>query len=123
MRIDPIIPHVNDQPQKLIKTLADIGVKHVTCSTYKAKPDNWSSLIQALPKVMEQLKPLYFAGGRKSRRQRTVAKRITAINFSKAVRDLALAHGLQFGVCREGLAWLNTAACDGSWLMPKAKED
>jgi hypothetical protein len=26
---------------------------------------------------------------------------------------------LQFGVCREGLTGLSTAACDGSWLMPK----
>jgi hypothetical protein len=32
---------------------------------------------------------------------------------------LALANGMKFGVCREGLAQLNTAACDGSWLMPK----
>ena len=28
---------------------------------------------------------------------------------------------MKFGVCREGLAQLNTATCDGSWLMPKAK--
>jgi hypothetical protein len=24
---------------------------------------------------------------------------------------------MQFGVCREGLAELNTMACDGSWLL------
>ncbi len=40
VRIDPIIPYVNDQPQKLIKTLAAMGVKHITSSTYKVKPDN-----------------------------------------------------------------------------------
>ena len=38
----------------------------------------------------------------------------------KSVRDMAEAEGMKFGVCREGLAQLNTAPCDGSWLMPKA---
>lgn len=36
----------------------------------------------------------------------------------KNIRDYAVANGLKFGVCRESLAELNTAACDGSWLMP-----
>jgi hypothetical protein len=39
----------------------------------------------------------------------------------KSVRDLAVANDMKFGVCREGLPELNTASCDGSWLMPKAK--
>jgi len=38
VRVDPIIPFVNDNPEKLIATLAIMGVKHVTTSTYKAKP-------------------------------------------------------------------------------------
>jgi DNA repair photolyase len=120
VRIDPIIPSVNDQPQKLIATLAGIGVKHVTCSTYKAKADNWMRLSQALPKVMEQLKPLYFQEGERIGGS-ALLPRDYRFKILKAVRDVALAHGLQFGVCREGLAQLNTAACDGSWLMPKAK--
>jgi len=120
VRIDPIIPSVNDQPQKLIATLAGIGVKHVTCSTYKAKADNWMRLSQALPKVMEQLKPLYFNEGERIGGS-ALLPRDYRFKILKGVRDVALAHGLQFGVCREGLAQLNTAACDGSWLMPKAK--
>jgi DNA repair photolyase len=122
VRIDPIIPHINDHPQKLIKTLADIGVKHITCSTYKAKPDNWSRLSQALPKVMEKLKPLYFLEGEKVGGSALLPSEYR-YKLLKAVRESALACGLQFGVCREGLHGLSTAACDGSWLMPKAKED
>jgi DNA repair photolyase len=118
VRIDPIIPHVNDQPKKLIKTLADIGVKHVTCSTYKAKPDNWARLSQALPKVMEQLKPLYFQKGEKVGGSALLPADYR-FRLLKGVRDTALVQGLQFGVCREGLHGLNTATCDGSWLMPK----
>ncbi len=120
VRIDPIIPLVNDQPQKLIADLASIGVKHLTCSTYKAKPDNWMRLAQAMPKVAEKLKPLYFQQGEKIGGNTLLSKELR-FRLLKGVRDLAVANNMKFGVCREGLAELNTAPCDGSWLMPKDK--
>ena len=120
VRIDPIIPLVNDQPQKLIAALASIGVKHLTCSTYKAKPDNWMRLAQAMPTVAEKLKPLYFQQGEKIGGNTLLPKELR-FRLLKSVRDLATANGMKFGVCREGLAELNTAPCDGSWLMPKDK--
>ena len=118
VRIDPIIPTLNDQPQKLITELANIGVKHITCSTYKAKADNWMRLTQAMPKIAETLKPLYFQQGEKIGGSTLLPKEFR-FKLLKGVRDLALEKGMRFGVCREGLAQLNTAACDGSWLMPK----
>ena len=118
VRIDPVIPTLNDQPQKLIAELANIGVKHITCSTYKAKADNWMRLTQAMPKVAETLKPLYFQQGEKIGGSTLLPKEFR-FKLLKGVRDLALEKGMRFGVCREGLAQLNTAACDGSWLMPK----
>ena len=120
VRIDPIIPFVNDQPQKLIAALASIGVKHLTCSTYKAKPDNWMRLAQAMPKVAENLKPLYFQQGEKIGGNTLLPKEFR-FRLLKSVRDLAVANNMKFGVCREGLPELNTAPCDGSWLMPKDK--
>jgi DNA repair photolyase len=87
VRIDPVIPFVNDQPKKLVATLASIGVKHVTTSTYKVKPGN------------------------------TLLPRDLRFTLMKSIRDLTAANGMQFGVCREGLVQLNTAACDGSWLL------
>jgi DNA repair photolyase len=120
VRIDPVIPFVNDQPQELIAYLASIGVKHLTCSTYKAKPDNWMRLIQAMPEVAEKLKPLYFQQGEKIGGNTLLPKELR-FKLLKNMRDLAVAQGMKFGVCREGLAGLNTAPCDGSWLMPKAK--
>ena len=118
VRIDPIIPLVNDQPPKLIADLASIGVKHLTCSTYKAKPDNWMRLAQAMPKVAEKLKPLYFQQGEKIGGNTLLSKELR-FRLLKGIRDLAVANNMKFGVCREGLAELNTAPCDGSWLMPK----
>jgi DNA repair photolyase len=120
VRIDPIIPMVNDQPQKLIATLTCIGVKHITCSTYKAKADNWMRLTVAMPQVAEKLKPLYFVQGEKIGGSALLPKELR-YKILKGIRDLAGANGLKFGVCREGLAQLNTATCDGSWLMPKSK--
>jgi DNA repair photolyase len=121
IRIDPLIPHINDQPQKLIKTLANIGIKHITCSTYKAKPDNWNRLCQALPKVMEQLKPLYFGEGEKVGGSVLLPGEYRYKLF-KDIRATVLAQGMQFGVCREALHGLSTATCDGSWLMPKRSD-
>ncbi|MCW4004659.1 MAG: radical SAM protein [Candidatus Bathyarchaeota archaeon] len=121
VRIDPIIPMLNDEPQKLISELASIGVKHLTCSTYKAKPDNWMRLTKTLPQTVEKLKPLYFQQGERVGGSTLLPKEFR-YKLLKSIRDLALANGMQFGVCREGLNQLNTAACDGSWLMPNDKE-
>jgi len=121
VRLDPIIPTVNDQPQKLIAEIASIGVKHLTCSTYKAKPDNWLRLTKTLPQIVEKLKPLYFQQGERVGGSMLLPKEFR-YKLLKSIRDLAVANGMQFGVCREGLSQLNTAACDGSWLMPNDKE-
>jgi len=116
VRIDPVIPLVNDQPEKLVAALAGIGVKHVTSSTYKIKPDNWRRFSATMPAVAEKLKPLYFKQGEKIGGN-TLLPRDLRFKLMKNIRDLAIANGMQFGVCREGLARLNTAACDGSWLL------
>ncbi|HLN88798.1 MAG TPA: radical SAM protein [Candidatus Binatia bacterium] len=121
VRIDPIIPSVNDRPQKLIAEIADIGVKHITCSTYKAKPDNWNRLTKAIPQLAEKLKPLYFVQGEKIGGGALLPREFR-FRILKRMRDLAEVNGLKFGVCREGFPQLNTEACDGSWQMPKAKE-
>ena len=119
VRIDPIIPLVNDHPQKLISDLASIGVKHLTCSTYKAKADNWMRLTKAMPTVTEKLKTLYFQKGERIGGSTLLPKDLR-YKLLKEIRDLAVANGIKFGVCREGLAQLNTAACDGCWLLPNA---
>lgn len=117
VRIDPIIPFVNDEPRKLIGKLADIGVRHITSSTYKPKPDNWRRLSVALPKIAEKIAPLYFQQGERVGGSILLAKDLRFQLLSK-VRDLAAAKGMTFGACREGLRNLNTAVCDGSWLIP-----
>jgi DNA repair photolyase len=116
VRIDPVIPFVNDHPERLISTLASIGVKHVTSSTYKIKPDNWRRFSAVMPGAAEKLKPLYFKLGEKIGGN-TLLPRNLRFKLMKKIRDLTTTNGMKFGVCREDLSRLNTAACDGSWLL------
>jgi DNA repair photolyase len=118
VRIDPIIPFVNENPKKLVASLASMGVKHVTTSTYKAKPDNWRRLALALPEVAEKLKPLYFRNGEKKEGY-TLLPRELRFKLLKNIRELAIKYEMKIGVCRENLSQLNTATCDGSWLLSK----
>jgi DNA repair photolyase len=118
VRIDPVIPFVNDNPKSLIATLAAIGVKHVTSSTYKMKRDNWQRFADAMPATAEKLKPLYFEQGEKTGGY-TLLPKTLRLKLMNTVRTIAMENGMRFGVCRENLSHLNTAACDGSWLMPK----
>lgn len=117
VRIDPVIPFVNDNPKSLIATLASIGVKHVTSSTYKIKRDNWQRFAVAMPVTAEKLKSLYFDEGEKVGGYTFLAKSLR-LKLMSTVRSVAMEKGLKFGVCRENLSQLNTAPCDGSWLLP-----
>ncbi|MEM3443133.1 MAG: radical SAM protein [Candidatus Bathyarchaeia archaeon] len=116
IRIDPIIPFVNDNQENLIRTLSSIGIRHITVSTYKVKPDNWQRLSIALPKAAEKLKSLYFANGEKIGRYVYLPKSLR-LEIIEKMRLTAEKYGIKFGACREGLSHLNTASCDGSWLL------
>jgi DNA repair photolyase len=117
IRIDPIIPYINDNPQRLIRVLADLGVKHITSSTYKAKPDNWRRLSAAMPCVAERIKPLYFERCEKIGGYSCLPRQLRS-ELMQTVATLAKKHGIAFGTCREQLSHLNTGKCDGSWLFP-----
>jgi len=121
VRIDPIIPTLNDNPAELLTILAELGVKHITSSTYKVKTDNWMRLTQALPEIAEKLYSLYFKEGETVAGNKLLPRE-SRFKLMKKIRDFAEKKDMRFGVCREGLPELNTAQCDGSWLMPKAKE-
>ncbi|MGB9960565.1 MAG: SPL family radical SAM protein [Candidatus Bathyarchaeales archaeon] len=116
VRIDPIIPYVNENPESLVEKLAVLGVRHITCSTYKVKMDNWQRLNLALPEIAEKLKPLYFEKGEKIGRYIYLPKNLR-LKLTEDLAKQAKKHGLKFATCREGLKGLNTATCDGSWLI------
>ncbi|MEM2937401.1 MAG: radical SAM protein [Candidatus Bathyarchaeia archaeon] len=116
VRIDPIIPYVNDNPESLVEKLASVGVKQITCSTYKVKMDNWQRINLALPEIAEKLKPLYFENGERIGRYLYLPRDLR-LKLMENLAFMAKKYGLRFGVCREGFSYLNTAVCDGSWLL------
>lgn len=116
VRVDPIIPFVNDDPEALISKLASVGVKHVTSSTLKIRPGNWRRFRTALPKTAERIEALYFRMGEKIGNC-IYLPRDLRFQLLKKVGCSAQKHGMKFGTCREGLSCLNNATCDGSWLL------
>jgi DNA repair photolyase len=115
VRIDPVIPFLNDDLDALVETVADLGALHVTSSTYKVKPDNWKRFSTTFPQVAEKLKPLYFSEGERVGRSTYLPKTLR-FGLMKKAKELAENCNLKFGCCREGFN-LNSAVCDGSWTI------
>ena len=115
VRIDPIIPTINDNEkdfEKLVSTLADAGVRQVTIATVKPVRGFFSSLRQTWLEVYERLNSIYSDGkwtlGYKYLHEE---KRLKIL---ERLRPIVLKHGLHFASCREGLQQYNTTLCDGS---------
>lgn len=116
VRIDPVIPFLNDNHNELIKTLASMGVKHITSSTYKVKTDNWRRFSAVFPEIAKQLEPFYYERGERIRGYRYLPREMR-YSLMGRVKELTEQNGMKFGTCREGLSQLNSATCDGSWLL------
>jgi len=116
VRIDPIIPFVNDCFEKLVETLAGLGVKHITSSTYKVKQDDWRRFSATMPELAARLKPLYFERGERIAGYLYLPRDLR-VSLMEKLRAAAERNGIVFGTCREGLSHLNTVMCDGSWLL------
>jgi len=114
-RIDPIIPTINDNEkefEKLVSTLAAIGVKQVTIATMKPVRGFFSKLKQENQKICERLVKEYADGkwiaGYKYLPEEKRWKII------KKLHPIVLKHKLDFASCRERLPKLNTTLCDGT---------
>ena len=116
VRVDPIIPFLNENQRELIEALASLGVKHVTSSTYKAKFDNWQRFSLAFPDVAKKLEPFYFEKGERIGRSYYLPKKIR-LGILKKLKELVEKYGMKFACCREGFPELNSAICDGSWII------
>ena len=118
IRLDPIIPLINDyEIENLIKEFSNIGIKHVTSSTYKARVDNWKRMSTIFPEEMKKLEKLYFKDGERISNSYYLPKEIR-YNLMEKVRDTCDKFGITFSSCREGFYKLNTSkSCDGSHLI------
>ncbi|MHA1593248.1 MAG: radical SAM protein [Candidatus Baldrarchaeia archaeon] len=120
LRLDPIIPYVNDDERilrEVIEGAAGAGVKHVVSSTLKLKPDIFNRFRIKLDIVANRFRDLYFRDGQKIGGSYYLPREMR-YNILKMVKDVCEEFGLTFAVCREGFRDLNTApSCDGSHLF------
>ncbi len=117
-RIDPIIPGINDSEiEDLVDATCRAGSKHITSSTYKARPDSWRRILIAFPKQSELLKAVFEKGSRIGG-SRYIHREIRE-SLMLRVEKAALRNGMTFASCREGLGAQKDALCDGSHLMQR----
>jgi DNA repair photolyase len=117
VRVDPIIPGLNEDVSMLLKELSDIGVKNITTSTYKARSDSLNRLKSAFPELGQKLEKIYRNSGEYFN-QSWYLPRTNRERIIQNVSRLAKKYGLGFNVCREGINISRTSkSCDGQSLF------
>jgi DNA repair photolyase len=114
LRLDPIIPGLNDDFEDLLELAKEAGVSHVVSSTYKARQDSLKRMEEAFPWL--KLHKLYSEGTRISG-YLYLPYRIRR-NLMERVRRKVLSLGMTFATCREGMPEIHSpgVSCDGSHL-------
>jgi len=120
IRFDPVIPFLNDdQVEDIIETAASCGVKQVTSSTFKPRPDGWQRIKKAFPEAAARMAPLYFEQGECHHRSWYLPRGMR-LELMARVKKACDENGLAFASCREGLPELTTSTtCDGSHLATR----
>jgi len=116
LRIDPIIPTVNSDPEDLetlVSAASEIGVRQITASTMKPvrgffKRFKEKASRETYRRVVEAYSDGHWIAGY---RYLNVEKRASIL---RRLRSITLKYGLEFATCREGIRGLNTTLCDGT---------
>jgi len=121
VRVDPIIPGINDDPGELGKLIAaagEAGCEHIVASTYKARWDNLARVARAFPESAKGLRRLCVEEGKPLGGKRYLPDALRR-DLLGMVKELSEGLGLSFSTCREGFPELGGAeSCDGSHLIP-----
>lgn len=116
VRLDPIIPGINESEiEDLVSAVCRAGVKHITASTYKSRPDNWKRLREVFPEEAKVLAAMFERGGRISS-SRYLPEEIR-FALMQRVRKAAAELGAKFSTCREGFSKEPGVCCDGSHII------
>ena len=125
VRIDPIVPDLNDEEgalKRLVEEVVRAGAKHVSSSTYKARPDNLARMVKAFPEKAKRWHELYYEEGLRVGPSRYLREGLR-LSLMKMAREIVDEYGITFSTCREGFAHLTTSAtCDGTHLIPSRVE-
>ena len=100
-RIDPIIPGINDaEIDDLVSAVSRAGARHITSSTYKARPGGLKRIVNAFPEQGAALQRL-FAGGEMMAGSLYLPSELR-MDLMERIAASAEVEGLTFSSCREG---------------------
>lgn len=114
LRLDPIIPGINDDPKEWEEILQQLHpvIRQVVVSTFKPRSDSWKRLVEAFPSIAStQLWYTQKEGNSLYLEQR---KREEIL---RKIRQIAHRYGVCFSSCREGFPEWNDLHCDGSSFL------
>ncbi|MFB3765860.1 MAG: radical SAM protein [Methanotrichaceae archaeon] len=116
VRVDPIIPGINDSEIKdIVSEVCSAGAQHITSSTYKARPDSMKRLCTAFPAEGVALKALFKRGERIG--GSLYLPEELRLRIMHEIEVYAAIKGMSFACCREGLRKQRKVSCDGSHLI------
>lgn len=116
-RLDPILPYLNEEEiLEIAKEVAPF-VKHITVSTYKARPDSLKRLTESFPKLRETLEGLYYERGIKVRGYLYLEESLRRDLIAR-IHKILKPYYITFATCRENLIDFRAPGlCDGSHLL------
>ena len=127
VRVDPVIPHLNDDPvmlRELVDAVVEAGARHIVTSAYKARPDSLARLSREFPDLASKWRLLYYEEGVRVGGYRYLRLSVRRRLLAPVVSEAA-GLGVTYATCREGLSrdktFFNAPTCDGSHLAWLAK--
>ncbi len=117
VRLDPIIPGLNEK--EILEILDEVApfVKHITTSTYKAKPDSLKRLSSVFPDKKALWERLYLKEGKRLGNAIYLKDEIR-YKLIQPLYEKAKKYKISFATCREALKeFENPGRCDGSFLI------
>lgn len=112
LRLDPIIPFVNENALWIIEKCEP---DHVVTSTLKLRWDSFKRIISAFPFLEKKYRELYIKNGEKIQNYFYLPKNYRIKLLSK-VKEKCEELGLSYAFCREGINF-KAKSCDGSHLI------
>lgn len=114
LRIDPLIPGINDDPEEWREMLFLLSpyLNQVVVSTFKPRPDSWKRITAVFPHL-EKTKDWYT----QKRGNSLYLEDSQRIKLLEKARTTVHSFSLPFSSCREGIVVWNDVPCDGSGLV------
>jgi DNA repair photolyase len=109
VRLDPIIPGVNEKETQAIIDKVSSYCEHVVASTVKFRRDGYNRFIRVFPSINFDFKNKFNNSFYLDKNLR--------FELLRKVKERCDQYGITFASCREGFPELSNSVCDGSQLI------